>query len=295
MIHQEGAREFFEATTRLVRPGEVIHLQNPMAASLVTGVTGRWTSNGILRDVRSTEGRASPEECEFFALVGGGFPGPGGGGPGGGFGASEPPEGYEKVFENSFGSLWQNQASNTIREPAKAAVPLWGLAMLASLGLIVTWLDLRAANSPHKIRLASGVLAFLLGLISVLPLARTAAHELLHPPEAPAGYEAPPFGGPGFGPSFTPRDTEPPEPRSSGSGAAAASQDLNIPDDLKERHDRLQQGLAVLQDQGKEAGSVWSLEDRMAFRRLLDTGKPAEAEALLEEALNRLQGLQPKP
>ncbi|MBN1421165.1 MAG: hypothetical protein JXP34_20500, partial [Planctomycetes bacterium] len=48
MIHREGAREFFDAVGRLVGPGEIIFLPNPMASSLLTGVTGRWTTGGIL-------------------------------------------------------------------------------------------------------------------------------------------------------------------------------------------------------------------------------------------------------
>jgi hypothetical protein len=293
MIHQEGAREYFQATKRLVGQGEVIYLQNPMAASLLTGVTGKWTSSGILRDVKSAEGRTTPEECEYFAMVGGGggFPG---GGPGmGGGGPSEAPQGYEKVFENSFGSLWKSGTPGPKREPAKAAVPLASLVLMAVLGLGISFLDLRLTKGRVRPRLIAGALAFVTAALCLTPLARTATDELLHPPKAPAGGSDMPFGGPpGFGRGGPnqrdpePRGSQVTAPRSSGE---TSQLDMDLPENLKERYGQLQRALAELRRQGKDPEPAWPMEDRMRFRRLLEIGTTAEAETFLDEALERLK------
>jgi hypothetical protein len=291
MIHQDGAREYFDATARLVAPGEVILLQNPMAASLLTGVTGRWTSSGILRDVQSAEGRATPEECHFYATFGGGGfmgggPGPGGFGDqrrGGGFGSSGAPAGFEQVFENSMGSLWKNPATLPRLEPAKAAVSLAGLVVLAGLGMLCIALDLLLPRAARRARLGIAVAAFAAVAAFVAPLAATAMGELMHPPEAPARGPDMPFGGPP--PGFAPGG---PMPGFGPGGPMAPMGPTALPAELQQRYDRIQQSIFIHLGMGGDPRTFWAPEDEMEFRELVGGGKIAEAGVFLDRAIERL-------
>jgi hypothetical protein len=284
MIDQEGAGEFFSAVRQLVAEGEVIYLPMGPAASLVTGVTGRWTSGGILRDVSSPGGNVELQDCQFFASIGGGFPGmmPGGGG----FlssSSAEGPEGFEKVFENSFGSLWKNANSIPKNEPSKAAVSLTALILLAGLGLALIALDLGLARDHRRPRLAAAAAALVAASICLLPLARSAVDQLRNPPEAPARSDGMPFGGPP--PGFNPGGPDP----------GGMFEPPDVPEELQERYDQVQSTVFDWLGRGRDPRSFWSIEDEMRFRRHVELDETAEAALLLDQALKRLKDLEGNP
>jgi hypothetical protein len=183
--------------------GDVIYVDDAMAGSMLVGLTGRWTSSGILRDVRSENGRARPEECDFQAVLAGGM----GGGPGGPMGAQTPPATFEKVFENDFGALYRNAVKvEHAREPLKPDVPLNLLAVMAVVGLLLIAIDFLPLRL-RRTRLAAAGIGALVVVACLVPLGSTAFGELRHPPTAPrGGWEGGPGpGGPGpGGPGFDP-------------------------------------------------------------------------------------------
>ncbi len=105
MLRNAGAEDFITAVKENVHLGDVIHIDDPMGGSMIVGVTGMWTTSGILRDVRSENGRAQPKDCDFKVVLSRGM-GPGGGGGFGGRGgqtsSQNPPSGFEKVFSNDY-------------------------------------------------------------------------------------------------------------------------------------------------------------------------------------------------
>lgn len=179
MIHQEGAKEFFDAISKNVIPGEVVYAPEGPAASLLTGVTGCWTTGGILRDVKSAESRSSPVDCQYMAIMssGGDFR------RGGGTSTSEAPPGFRKVFENSFGSLWKNKTLMPSKEPAKAAISVQGLVILALLGLFSIYFDLFYSHVRKNIRILVVVVVLGLSSICLASLTYTAIQELRNPPK----------------------------------------------------------------------------------------------------------------
>jgi len=204
LLTRDGAEDFFEAIKANVDPGDVIHIDDPPAASLLVGVTGRWTSSGMLRDVRSENGRVRPEECDFAAVLGGGMGMPGPGGP---MGFRSLPSGFEKVFENDYGTLYRNPAKvEHAREPTKAEVSLPLLAGIGLVGVLLVLIDLVPVPRGLLGPAAAGAGTLVVALCLV-PLTRTAIGELRDPPSAPPrggeggpGFGPPGFGGPGFGP-----------------------------------------------------------------------------------------------
>ncbi len=160
-------------------------------------MTGRWTSGGILRDVRSAEGSTSPQGCQFLAQLGGG--------PGAGaFGAprtdtgpsNEAPTGFTKVFENAFGSLWRNDKLVASPSLAPPAVSLLELGVLAGLGALLLLLDLVWPATLVRWRVIAGAGGLVLALVCVSNLIHVAAGELRHPAVAPPGETDGPVGGP---------------------------------------------------------------------------------------------------
>jgi len=209
LLTREGAEDFFDAVKENVAPGDVIHIDDGAAANLIAGATGRWTSSGILRDVRSENGRVRPEECDFAAVLGGGMGMPGPGGP---MGFQGLPSGFEKVFENEYGTLYRNPAKvEHAREPSKADVSLPLLAGIALVGVLLVLTDLVPVPRAFAGPVAAGAGTIVVALC-LLPLTRTAIDELRNPPSAPPGrgeggpgFGPPGFGGPGFGgPGFGP-------------------------------------------------------------------------------------------
>ena len=197
-LRRPGAEGFFNAVKSSVRRGDVIYVADPMGASLLVGVTGRWTSGGILRDVRSENGRTRPEECDFAAVLARGT----GPGPGGPMGAQGPPSSFEKVFENEYGALYRNPAQREhAREPLKPDVRLCLLMVIAVVGLLLVVVDFLSGPRRRVRLLAAGLGTFVVALCFV-PLASAALRELRNPPAPPprGRDDGPGFGGPGFGP-----------------------------------------------------------------------------------------------
>jgi hypothetical protein len=161
LIHRSGAEQFFAAVREQVVIGDVIFMRDPPGASLITGVTGRWTSDGILRDVKSREPPQLAEDCDFAAVLAQG--------PAFAFGPPKPPptvpmppprsfggamrlpiravlshsptvpSGFEKVFANEFGSLWRNpNKPSHARQPPRPAISfvLFTVISVAGLALI---------------------------------------------------------------------------------------------------------------------------------------------------------------
>jgi Ca2+-binding EF-hand superfamily protein len=202
MIHRTGADDFFNAVKENVHLGDVIHIDDPMGASLIVGVTGRWTSSGILRDVRSENARARPAECDFKAVLSGGM-GPGGGGGFGGRGeqaaSQDPPSGFKKVFKNDYGSLYQNTAKvEHSREPIKPDVSLLLLTLIAIVGVLLLCIDFIPIQRKYVRPLAAGIGMTIVALC-FLPLTNTAIGELRNPPSATQARwdDGPGFGRPG--------------------------------------------------------------------------------------------------
>jgi hypothetical protein len=209
MLRNAGAEDFITAVKGNVPLGDVIHIDDPMGGSMIVGVTGRWTTSGILRDVRSENGRAQPKDCDFKIFLSRGM-GPGGGG--GGFGgrggqtaSQNPPSGFEKVFSNDFGSLYRNTAKvDHSRQPLKPDVSLLLLAVIASVGFLLVLIDYlpidHQAFSIKHARPAAAAIGTIIVALCLLPLTSTAIGELRNPPSASqARFNDGPGGGPGFG------------------------------------------------------------------------------------------------
>jgi len=209
VLRRADAEEFFEAVKENTAPGDVIHMNDGASANLLTGATGRWTTSGILRDVRSEHGRSKPEDCDYAVVLGGGMGMPGPGGP---MGFQTIPSKFEKVFENEYGTLYRNPTKvEHEREPLAADVNLPQLLVIGLVGLALVVVDLVSFRRP-SVRLAAAAVGTILIGVCLLPLANTAIAELRNPPSAPQGPgEGPPgfgppgpggpgFGGPGFGP-----------------------------------------------------------------------------------------------
>ncbi len=166
LIHQPGAAEFLAAVRDTVPLGDVIFVRSPPAAGLITGVTGRWTSNGMLPGVQPAGDPARPQDCEFFARIEpsahGPAPPPGGPMPPRpkpkplppgplawldalpllDFGPDAVPSEFVKVFENEFGSLWRNpQRPAHNRKPVRPTLPSWLLLVLLIPVLALPALD----------------------------------------------------------------------------------------------------------------------------------------------------------
>jgi hypothetical protein len=204
LLRRPGAEDFFEAVRTNTTPGDVIYMADPASANLIAGATGRWTSSGILRDVRSENGQARPKQCDFAVVLGGGMGMPGPFGP---MGFSTLPSDFEKVFENEYGTLSRNPAKvEHVRQPLAPEVSLARLAAIAMVGLLLVLVDLCPFRRP-AVRPVAAAVGTIVAALCLLPLANTAIGELRHPPSAPPGRgEGPPgfgppgFGGPGFGP-----------------------------------------------------------------------------------------------
>jgi Ca2+-binding EF-hand superfamily protein len=211
MLRSTGAEDFIAAVKENVHLGDVIHIDDPMGGSMIVGVTGRWTTSGILRDVRSENGRAQPKDCDFKVVLSRGM-GPGGGG---GFGAprgqsasQDPPSGFEKVFSNDFGSLYRNTAKvDHPRQPLKPDVSLLLLSVIVIVGFLLVLIDYLPVSIKHA-RPAAAAIGTIIVALCFLPLTNTAIGELRNPPSVsqtrfdggPGG--GPGFGGPGGGPGF---------------------------------------------------------------------------------------------
>lgn len=211
-LTRPGAEEFFQAVRTNVALGDVIQMNDGAAANLITGATGRWTSSGILRDVRSENARARPEECDFVVVLGGGMGMPGPGGP---MGFQALPSTFERVFENEYGTLYRNPARvQHDREPLQTDVSLPRLAVIALVGVFLVAIDVLFMRH-RPVRFVAAAIGTIVVSLCLLPLARTAIGELRNPPSAPEwrgdgppdlgppdfvplGPGAPRFGEPGF-------------------------------------------------------------------------------------------------
>lgn len=100
LIHRAGADTFLEVVRREVGERAVIFVEDPVLAGLVSGATGRWTSNGLLRDVLSYGAPAALEECEYAITI-----------PPGRrlLRVRDPVPGFACVYRNVFGALWRNE------------------------------------------------------------------------------------------------------------------------------------------------------------------------------------------
>ena len=283
MIRRRGADEFFEAVEREVAVGDVIFMPDPPGASLITGVTGRWTSSGILRDVRSPGKPPSPEECDFAIVPArGGFPrgrpprvappgprerGDRGGGRrpdrgfirsrrGGGRGEISGPPGFEKVFENEFASLWRNpKKPEHERSPAPPAVPLFLLLIITATCLYLFVSDHLFRFTP-KAYLLQAVFGTLVVAGCLTPLAVEAGGELLNPPSPP---------------SLSAQDRIPPRVR----------------DEIGRLHEMVHRAVEDYFERGENPDFFWTPAEEEELRRLMEGGRIKEARRLLEEALKK--------
>jgi len=201
VLRRADAKEFFEAVRTNVEPGDVIQIDEGATGNLIAGATGRWTTSGILRDVRSENGRVRAEACDFAAVVGGGMGMPG---PGGRMGSRTPPANFKKVFENDYGALYQNpEKVEHPREPRAADVNLPCLVVIAGVGFLLVLIDLWVRRA--YVRPIAGLVGTMAVAMCLVPLATTAIGELRNPPSVSSqpwegGRGGPPGGGPGFGP-----------------------------------------------------------------------------------------------
>ncbi len=181
-IHQPGVEGFLEAMRRNTEQGDVVFVPDPPVAALITGATGRWTSNGMLSDVSLTEAPPDPEDCDYLALVqpkqSPTLP------PGRAFRLPrlDAPPRFEKVFENEFGSLWRNPATpEHNRQPAGATVGLVSLCLILTAGLSLVILDLWPVGQTGPRRFAA-LLGGVVVAACLWPMVRTAAAEFWNPP-----------------------------------------------------------------------------------------------------------------
>jgi len=202
LLSRSGAQDFFNAVKSNVALGDVIYMEDGAGANLIVGATGRWTTGGILRDVRSDQTPVQPDKCDFSIVLSGGM---GMQGPGGPMGSRNPPSSFEKVFENDYGTLYRNPSKvEHTREPHKAEVSLPLLLLIALIGLTLILCDFLLPRLPWT-RLAAGSVGTLVAAVCLIPLANTAVSELRNPPavpplnaDGPPGFGGPGFGGPGF-------------------------------------------------------------------------------------------------
>jgi hypothetical protein len=261
LIHQRGANAFFAAVRQTVAVGDVIHVAEPPLASLIAGVTGRWTTSGILRDVRSSAPASPPDQCDYLVLARemGGPPGP----PMPGRERPQrfrpdPPPGFEKVFANEFGSLWRNPSPpEHLRAPAPAVLSLPRLAGLAAVALGLVVVDLLRRPS-RTARWLVPLLGALMVAVCLWPLVQTAARELTHPP------------------------TPPPRPELPG---------LTMDDDaIRRQHERVLQAVEQWVNDGRDPDAFWPPEAEERLHSLMQQGRIREARDLLENALRALSG-----
>jgi len=200
VLRRADAEEFFEAVRTKVEPGDVIQIDEGATGNLIAGATGRWTTSGILRDVRSENGRVRAEACDFAAVIGGGMGGMRG--PGGGMGSRTPPTNFKKVFENDYGALYQNPAKvEHVREPRAADVSLPCLVVIAGVGFLLVLIDLWVRRA--YVRPIAGLIGTITVALCLVPLATTAIGELRNPPSVSSQpWEGGPGGGPGGPPGF---------------------------------------------------------------------------------------------
>lgn len=257
LIHQPGVEEFFDAIRCNVSEGDVIFMHDPPAAALITGVTGRWTSNGMLHDVRLTERAPQPEDCDYLALVQQRpLPGPAPLHIGLQMQPKEPP-GFEKVFENEFGSLWRNPIQpEHNRQPACATVGLVALLAVLATGLLLIGLDLLPASFSLPRKVASPICAVVVA-VSTLPIARTAVAEFQNPPKPHSQQTE----GPAL-PLFV--------------------------EEIRHRHERLHDAVKFHFEHGVGPDYFWPPENEEHFHRLMQEGRFEEANRLLEEGLQIL-------
>jgi len=257
LIHQRGVDAFCAAIRTTVAIGDVIHVGDPPAASLIAGVTGRRTTSGILRDVRSAERSPPPDRCDYFVMLrqmrGPAMPA----GPLSARPRFDAPPGFERVFENEFGSLWRNESRpEHARQPAHATLSKWRL-----LGLLVTGLALVTLDFPRRTlrgrRWPAPILATVAVAFCLWPLMREAARELAHPPTPPARQE----------------QTGPPAPD----------------DAIRRQHERVIRAVERWLNEGHDPAAFWSPDNEEHFRQLMEQGRIPEARALLEQALQALE------
>ena len=164
LIHEPGVKEFLRAVSAEVAEGDVIFVPDPPMAALITGVTGRWTSDGILPGVKPAASPAKPADCDFvarrrpardvppelgeFTEPPFGLPGPPDPfavflwGPLQHGSVSPAPPGFDQVFENEFGSLWRNTVQpQHNREPVQPVVPLSLILGIVAAGMTLAVFD----------------------------------------------------------------------------------------------------------------------------------------------------------
>jgi len=174
---------------------------------------------------------------------------------------ANPPSGFEKVFENEFGSLWRNSnRPDHLRAPAPAVLSLPRLAGLlaVALGLVVVDLLRRPRRTA---RWLVPLLATLMVAVCLWPLVQTAARELTHPP------------------------TPPPRPELPG---------LRVDDDaIRRQHERVVQAVEQWVNDGKDPDAFWPPEAEEHFHSLMRQGRIQEARDLLQNALRALSDAPP--
>ncbi len=187
-LHQRGVDAFLAAVREYVAVGDVIHVADPPVAALISGVAARWTTSGVLRDVRPYEPAPLPDQCDYLVLT---------------RAASQPPEApvpekksphqfraypprdFEKIFENEFGSLWRNlNRPDHPRKPPHAVLSLPRLVGVGIVGLALVTVDL-LFRLPRVHRWLVPVIGASVVAVCLWPLARTAAKELAYPATPP--------------------------------------------------------------------------------------------------------------
>ena len=256
-IHQPGAESFFEAISRNTEPADVVFVPDPPVAALITGVTGRWTSNGMLSEVSLTERRPEPKDCDYIALVQPKRP------PGPLLGRPirpprpDAPAGYERVFENEFGSLWRNPVKlEHSRQPARPAVGLVTLCIIWAAGLFLVILDLRPVRRSGPLRLAVPICAAVVAAC-LFPVVRTAALEFQNPP---VRYPEP----------LAPRPLPP------------------FVEEIRHKHEMVQNTVQSHLEQRISPDYFWRPQDQQRFDRLMQESRFEEANQLLDERLRLL-------
>ncbi|MBN2508277.1 MAG: hypothetical protein JXQ71_16480 [Verrucomicrobia bacterium] len=176
-VHHKDAGEFFEAIRTQVAPHQTIYAPHKPVARLVTALTGRWTSGGILRNPRSPDARYRPDDCHFRIVIRGSpVEGP------------APARSFEKVFGNAFGTLYRNPHALAPKPVPKAAVPLWSLAGLTALGIGLVLVDCRLARGRVRERRVATGLALVVAACCLARLAWTTAGAWLHRPAVTASH-----------------------------------------------------------------------------------------------------------
>lgn len=277
LLHMEDNRALFDLIRQNTLPGDVILVRQGAQGSLITAVTGCWTTSGMLREVHSEKRQAGPQDVDFainqdreFSRIESPFGAPARARERNQW-DNKTPTGFVLIAESGGWKLHANprQSSQDRDIPEPVAGP-WLLSILLMCGVGLCLLDTTRAERLLKrpwARPVAAIACIALAACCLLPLLAGAIVEIRNPP------------------------TEV-EPWAQQGGAGVRQTELGS---LHERLRTLVETARVEAREGRDPDAFLPRERGRAIRNLLDEGQLGEAEDLIDRAyedLNRA-GIEP--